>query len=144
MRDTFRSRQRKIMCFSELQTGRLIWLPECDVSLPFPELRRWLCSAQGEDIWRTEEGEGQRGWGGDSAGREGPLSTDASQGWLPEGCSPSRPSRHPGEQAGSRIRRRVSRWAGAQQRCPCLRRLCKVTSDCFPFQRQAPWKKLFP
>lgn len=64
MRDTFRSRQRKIMCFSELQTGRLIWLPECDVSLPFPELRRWLCSAQGEDIWRTEEGGRTDGSGG--------------------------------------------------------------------------------
>ena len=51
---------------------------------------------------------------------------------------------HSPEQAGSRICKRVSRWARAQQRCPCLRRLCKVTSDCFPFQRQPLWKELFP
>jgi hypothetical protein len=47
------------------------------------------------------------------------------------------------EQAGSRICRHVSRWSPAK-RCLCCRRLCKVTSDCFPFQRQPLQKKLFP
>lgn len=36
-----------------------------------------------------------------------------------------------------------STWSPAK-RCSCCRRLCKVTSDCFPFQRQPLWKKLFP
>lgn len=53
MRSTFRPRRRKIMCFSVLHTGKLIWLPERGRLLPFPELRGWLCSAKGED--------GQRG-----------------------------------------------------------------------------------
>lgn len=53
----------------------------------------------------------------DGAEREEPLSTDASQGWLPAGCSPDcHCPLLPCEQAGSRICRRVSRWAGAQQR----------------------------
>lgn len=30
------------------------------------------------------------------------------------------------------------------ERCPCRRRLCKVTTDCFPFQRQTLWMELFP
>lgn len=34
-------------------------------------------------------------------------------------------------------------WSPAK-RCSCCRRLCKVTSDCFPFQRQPLWKKLSP
>lgn len=34
-------------------------------------------------------------------------------------------------------------WSWAK-RCSCCRRLCKVTSDCFPFQRQPLWKKLSP
>lgn len=60
MRNTFRSRQRKIMCFSVLQTGRLIWLPA------LPELRGRLRSA------RERTPVGQRKVGGrpgDSAGR---------------------------------------------------------------------------
>lgn len=56
MRDTFRSRRRKIMCFSVLQTGRLIWLSAREIALPFPELGGWLCAAQGEDVQRTEQG----------------------------------------------------------------------------------------
>lgn len=35
-----------------------------------------------------------------------------------------------------------SLWS--RQRRSCCRRLCKVTSDCFPFQRQPLWKKLSP
>ena len=77
MRDTFRSRQRKIMCFSALSTGRLIWLPE---------LRGWLRLAMGEDVqkdtgrWKDRQRQRER---------EEPLSMDASQGWFPEGRSPS-------------------------------------------------------
>lgn len=36
-----------------------------------------------------------------------------------------------------------SSWSRAE-RCSCCRLLCKVTSDCLPFQRQPLWKKLFP
>ena len=59
MRDTSRSLQRKIMCFSAPSTGRLIWLPE---------LRGWLRLATGEDVWRTQEG-GRTARGGDSVAR---------------------------------------------------------------------------
>lgn len=36
-----------------------------------------------------------------------------------------------------------SSWSWAE-RCSCCRLLCKVTSDCLPFQRQPLWKKLSP
>jgi hypothetical protein len=52
MRNTFWSWQRKIKCFSVLQTGRLIWLPEEGGLLALPELRGRLCSVKGEDRQR--------------------------------------------------------------------------------------------
>lgn len=36
-----------------------------------------------------------------------------------------------------------SSWSWAE-RCSCCRLLCKVTSDCLPFQRLPLWKKLSP
>lgn len=36
-----------------------------------------------------------------------------------------------------------SNWSPVKS-CSCCRQLCKVTSDCFPFQRQPLWKKLSP
>lgn len=36
-----------------------------------------------------------------------------------------------------------STWSPAK-RCSRCRRLCKVSSDCFPFLRQPLWKRLFP
>lgn len=58
---------------------------------------------------------------------------------LPEGCSSCSPHRKldPGS----------AHWeafGAPAKRCSCCRRLCKVTSDCFPFQRQPLWKKLSP
>lgn len=42
-----------LLCAPDWNTGLA---SGCKVSLPFPELRGWLCSALGEDIQRTEEG----------------------------------------------------------------------------------------
>lgn len=134
---TFRSRQRKIMCFSVLQTGRLIWFPA------LPELRGWLCSARErtgrEDVCRTEEGGriARRRW---QCREEACTSADLSApgSWTPWRLQPLQPQ----PQAGSGIC--TSAAFGARQRRSCCRRLCKVTSDCFPFQRQPLWKKLSP
>lgn len=55
---------------------------------------------------------------GDGAEKEEPLSTDTSQSWLPEGCSPNHHCPLPPTLRTDWIQvcRRVSRWAEAQQR----------------------------
>lgn len=127
MRDTFWSQQRKIMCFSAPSTGRLIWLPE---------LRGWLRLAMGEDVRRTHEG-GRTARAGDSAARgkslcqwtllkAGSPKAAAPALQLPGGESGLDPPSTAGEQVGR----------SPVKRCPCRRPLCKVTSDCFPFQRR--------
>lgn len=137
MRDTFRSRQRKITCFSAPSTGRLIWLPE---------LRGWLRLATGEDVWRTQEG-GRTARGGNSVARGKSLCQWAllKAGSL-KAAAPA--LQLPGVRVGWILHPGAREQVGRSpvKRRPCRRPLCKVTSDCFPFQRRPsppPLEKAF-
>lgn len=57
---------------------------------------------------------------------------------LPEGCSPGSPA------AAGWIRDLHTGSVWSRQSRSCCRRLCKVTSDCFPFQRQPLRRRLSP
>lgn len=91
-----------LLCATDWKTDLV---PACKASLPFPELRGRLCSAQGEDIRRTEEGgkTDRVGGGVTVQGRKGLCQLTLLEAGSLKAAAPAATAAHSGEQAGRLI-----------------------------------------